>query len=225
MMEVHLRHHDVVARVGELVQQYGMPVTGVSYNANMWERPKQQEILEDVELVVERLHKLGGSTFGITVGDAGRTKTAQELDAQGELLKKILAVCAKNGVQPNLHNHTFEVENNLYDLKNTLERVPELKLGPDLNWLIRGGVDPVSFIRMYGHRMVYLHVRDQDANGKWTRTVGEGVTDFPAIAKALKEVNFRGRAAVELAFETLPTGPVRQEWKASRDYVKNVFGW
>lgn len=225
MMESNLRHEDVITKVGELIQKYQMPVTGSSYYADMWDKSKQQEILEDVELVVERLGKLKGSTFGITVGDAKRIKTEQELDAQADLLKKIIRVCNKNNIQANLHNHTFEVKNNLHDLKGTLKRVPEMKLGPDLNWLIRAGVDPVWFINTYGHQMVYLHIRDQDAHGKWTQAVGEGVTDFPAIAQALKKVGFKGRAAVELAFETPPVNPVRDDWKKSREYVHEIFGW
>lgn len=225
LMEPILRHQDVVSRVGELIETYGVPVTGTSYSGDMWDKSQHQIILEDIEVVIERLHQLKGSTFGITVGNAGRMKTEQELDAQGEILQKILAICDKNSVQANLHNHTFEVENNLHDLKGTMERVPDLKLGPDINWLIRGGVDPVWFIETYGSQMVYLHIRDQYASGKWTETVGEGATDFPAIAQALKKVNFNGRAAIELAFDAPPTQPVRDSWKKSRDYVRKVFGW
>lgn len=225
MMAANLRHKDVAPRVGELIQKYDMPVTGSSYYGDMWDRAKHREIVEDVASIVDRLHRLGGSTFGITVGDAGRIKTESELDAQAEVLREVLKICDKNKIQPNLHNHTFEVENNLHDLKGTLERIPEIKLGPDINWLIRGGVDPVAFINTYGNRIVYLHIRDQDASGKWTKTVGKGVTDFPAIAKALKKVDFKGRAAVELAFESPPEGPVKEYWKESREYVKKVFGW
>lgn len=225
MMESNLRHADGVSRIGDLIEKYEMPVTGSSYYADMWDRSKQQEILEDAELVVERLHKLGASTFGITVGDAGHIKTESELDTQADLLKKILKVCEKNKIQANLHNHTFEVENDLHDLKGVLERVPNIKLGPDINWLVRGGVDPVWFINTFGDRMVYLHIRDQDANGNWTHAVGEGVTDFPAISKALKKVKFEGRAAIELAFEAPPVNPVKEDWKKSREYVGKVFGW
>lgn len=225
MMEVILRHEDVVSRVGTFIQQYGIPVTGTSYDAAMWDREKHGEILEDAEMVLERLHQLGGSTLGITVGDAGHIKTESELDAQAEVLKKILALCDKYNIQANLHNHTFEVENDLHDLRGTLARIPDIKLGPDLNWLIRGGVDPVWFIHTYGRQMVYLHIRDQEASGTWTEVVGEGVTDFPAIAWALKKIGFKGRAAIELAFETPPVHPVKENWKKSRDYVKRVFGW
>ncbi len=225
MMESNLRHDDAVSRIGELTSKYNMPVTGTSYNAEMWNRSKQQQIVEDVDLVVERLHQLGGTTFGISVGNAGRTKTESELDAQAEVLKKIQQICNKHQVQPNLHNHTYEVVNDLHDLKGTLQRIPDFKLGPDLNWLVRGGVDPVWFINTYGHQMVYMHIRDQHANGKWTEAVGEGVIDFPAIVKALKKTNYKGKAAIELAFDAPPENPIKESWKKSRQYVKKVFGW
>ena len=90
---------------------------------------------------------------------------------------------------------------------------------------MRAGVDPVWFIKTYADKIVYMHIRDQYANGKWTEYVGQGVTDFPAIAKTLKEINYNGKAAIELAFDEPPKNPVREDWKMSREYVRKVFGW
>ncbi len=225
LMEVNLRHNDFVQRAKDLIGKYNVLVTGTSYSGDMWNRAEHSKILDDVNLVLERLHDVGGETFGITVGDAGRIKTEDELDAQADLLKAIKKVCDKNQIQPNIHNHTFEVTNNMHDLKGIISRIPDIKLGPDLNWLVRGGVDPVWFIRNYGKQMVYMHIRDQNAEGKWTEAVGDGVMDFPAIAAALKEINYTGRAAIELAFEGPPTNEVRNSWKKSRSYVNKVFGW
>lgn len=225
LMEILLKQDGAVARFKELTDQYSLPVIGTSYYADMWNKNKQQEILEDVELVTERLHAVGGSLLGITVGDAKHVKTEDELDAQAELLKKILVVCKKNKIEPNLHNHTFEVVNNMHDLNGTLKRVPGIKLGPDLNWLIRGGVNPAWFINTYKDQIVFMHIRDQDANGKWTEAVGEGVTDFKAIAQALKNINYKGKAAIELAFDKPPVNPLKEDWKKSREYVKKVFEW
>ena len=75
--------------------------------------------------------------------------------------------------------------------------------------------------------MVYMHIRDQYKDGKWTEYVGQGVTDFPAIAAALRSVNFRGRAAIELAYEHgfVPKSPLAEDWKLSNDYVRKTFGW
>ena len=53
----------------------------------------------------------------------------------------------------------------------------------------------------------------------------EGVTDFRAIAKALKEINYAGKAAIELAFDEPPKNSVREDWTNSREYVRKVFGW
>lgn len=225
MMESNLRHNDIVQRVKELIDKYKVPVTGSSYSGDMWSKAEHARILEDVDLVLERLHQLGGETFGITVGNARRMKTEAELDAQADVLKQVIKFCEKNNVQPNIHNHTFEVENNLHDLNGIIQRIPEIKLGPDLNWLVRGGVDPVWFIQNYGRRMVYMHIRDQNREGKWTEAVGEGVMDFPAIAAALKEIKYKGRAAIELAFDGPPVNEVRESWKKSRVYVSEVFGW
>lgn len=133
----------------------------------MWNRGKHIEILENAELIINRLHHLSGETFGVSVGNAKHPKTNEELDAQADLLRKLIPMCEAKGIVLNLHNHTYEVENNLHDLKGTLERIPDIKLGPDLNWMIRGGVDPVWFITTYGKQIVYLHLRDQKASGKW----------------------------------------------------------
>jgi sugar phosphate isomerase/epimerase len=198
----------------------------------MWDRGQHSLVLENAELVVTRIAKLGGRTLGTSVGPlrgvAPKTrKSPDQLDAQAECLLKIEAMCAKNGVVLNLHNHTYEVENDLHDLKGTLERRPESKLGPDLNWLIRGGQNPAEFIRRYGRQIVYLHLRDQRSDGKWVEALGEGDTEFSAIAAALREVGFQGDATIELAHEKdfKPTRPLRESVKMSREFVRKTFGW
>lgn len=225
LMEAVLRHEGSVERLNRLIQKYDLPVTGTSYYGDMWDKNQQQRILKDIDIVLQRLYLVGGTMIGLTVGDAKHIKTEQELDIQADTLTHIISICKKYNIEPNLHNHTFEVANNMHDLKGTLKRLPEMRLGPDLNWLVRAGIDPVSFIKTYGHQMVYMHIRDQAADGKWTEAVGEGVMDFPAIAKALKDINYSGRAAVELAFDSTPVRTVKEDWAISRQYIQKVFGW
>jgi len=112
-------------------------------------------------------------------------------------------------------------------LKGTLARIPDVKLGPDLNWLVRGGVDPVDFIRTYGKQMVFMHIRDQKADGTWSEAVGEGNMNYPAIGRALHAIPFRGDAVIELAHEKgfQPTRPLREDWKISRDFVRSTLGY
>jgi len=229
LMESTLRYDDSVSRIDGFIKKYNLPVAGTSYGVgmNMWDVNDHQKILDDLKLVLPRLRQVNGKRLGISVGEVKGVKTEKQLDAQADILKKVLVLCSENGIEANLHNHTYEVRNNMHDLKGTLARIPNIKLGPDLNWLIRAGVNPVDFINTYGKQITYLHIRDQYADGKWTEYVGQGVTDFPAIAKALNAQNFSGDVAVELAFpgDLKPVNPLKEDWKISREYVRKTFGW
>ena len=230
LMDSALRPDNSVEFISALSKKHRLPVLGTSYGGAMWDRAQHEKILADTQKIVPRLARLGGRTMGISVGAVqwGKPirKTEEQLDAQAELLRKINAICAENRVVMNLHNHTYEVENNLHDLKGTLARIPDSKLGPDLNWLVRGGVDPVEFIRTYGKKIVFLHLRDQKADGKWCEAMGEGAMDYVAIGKALREIDFTGDAVIELAHESgfKTTRSLRDSLKMSRDFVRNTMG-
>lgn len=227
LMEVILRPQGAVKTLLHYIDKYQVPVSGSSYGVGfgMWDKDQHDAILSDLALVLPNLEKVGGKTLGVSVGNAPEQKTEKQLDHQAELLKEIIKRCEDHGIVLNFHNHTYEVENNLHDLKGTLDRIPDLKLGPDLNWLIRAGVDPVEFIHTYGKQIVYLHIRDEYKNGEWTEYVGQGDTDFKSIAKALKSVEFKGAAAIELAFpnDFTPVNSLRDDWKMSAEYVRSTF--
>ena len=227
LMHIVLRHPDAVEHIGALSHQYALPILGTSFEGEMWDRTKHSAILEDADLAITRVAKLGGRTLGTSVGRAPAPKTPEQLDAQAEVLQKIITLGKSHGVILNLHNHTYEVENDLHDLKGTLARIPDVKLGPDLNWLVRAGVNPVDFIHRFGKQIVFMHIRDQKADGKWSEAVGEGNMDYAGIAKALDAIPFAGDAVIELAHEQgfKLTRPLREDWKISREFVRKTLGY
>jgi sugar phosphate isomerase/epimerase len=118
----------------------------------------------------------------------------------------------------------------MHDLRGTLTRIPDIKLGPDLGWLVRAGVDPVWFIHTYGRQIVYMHIRDQYADNTWTEYVGQGVIDYQAIGQAFRAIHYKGRAAIELAWPKNkpsfhPEHHLRDDWKWSLAYVRKTFQW
>jgi len=227
LMHTALRPDGAVERIAALAKKHSLPVIGSSFGGAMWDRRQHEEIFKDAKLVIPRLGKLGGYTLGTSVGAVRGMKTPEQLDAQADLLRKIIALAKEHGVVLNLHNHTYEVEHDLHDLKGTLARIPDVKLGPDLNWLVRGGVDPVEFLREYGSRIVFVHLRDQKADGKWSEAMGEGAMDYVAIGKALHAIGFCGPAVIELAHEGgfKPTRPLRESLKMSRAFVRKTMGF
>jgi sugar phosphate isomerase/epimerase len=225
-MEQPLRSQVYTKQIRELIDQYKIRLIGSSYSGDMWNKDKHNQIVEDVDLIFTNMASAGGRTFGVSVGEPeGRRKTEDEFDNQAILLKKLMSIGEKKGIVLNLHNHTAEVENNMFDLKGTLKRIPDIKLGPDLNWLLRAGINPVDFLREFGKQIVFLHLRDQLSNGKWPESMGEGNVDFKEIADVLKEINFEGDAVIELAHENgfIPTRPLKESLKMSRDYMKKTM--
>ena len=82
-------------------------------------------------MIFTNMASVGGRTFGVSVGEpAGAKKQKKILITRLPFLKKY-SLGAKKGIVVNLHNHTAEVENNMYDLRGTLKRIPDIKLGPD----------------------------------------------------------------------------------------------
>jgi len=227
LMHHPLRSYHTTLVIKEKCDRYGLPVIGTSYGADMWDKSKHQEILEEAENIIKNLAYVGGRTFGTSVGEAPAKKTEEQLDAQAELLNKLIDIGNQHGVVLNLHNHTYEVEDNLHDLKGTLKRIPNAKLGPDLNWLLRGGVDPVEFLKEYQDQIVFMHLRDQLKNGKWPESLGEGDVSFRTIGKTLKKIKFSGDIVIELAHEEgfVQTRPIRESLKMSRQYLNKTMGY
>jgi sugar phosphate isomerase/epimerase len=222
-----IQKQETVERVAALSSKYKLPVIGMSYQADMWDRSKHNAILDEVNLLLPRLAKLGGHTMGTGVGTPNRKKTAAELDAQADVLRKLMALSRAHGVVLNLHNHTYEVKDGEYDLNGTLSRLPDAPLGPDLGWLSEAGIDPVDFLRRRGKTVVFAHLRDRKADGNWAEVMGEGVLDYAGVARALRAADFKGTLVIELTSSTgrMPERALRDCFKLSRDYVRRVMGW
>ena len=226
LMGVALEHDDAVSKIGDLIQQTGVSVIGASHGQNLWDKKKQAENVDNAWKIIERIAQLKGRVLGLSVGDARRKKTPEEFNVQADTLRQIDAIGKQYKVVPNLHNHTYEVADGIFDLQNTLQRIPDHKLGPDLDWLFQAKVDVPTFLKTYADKIVYMHLRDHLWTGVWPEAVGEGIMDFGAISRQLKQLGFAGDMTVELAFPAgfTPTRPIRESLKMSRQVVRKHFG-
>ena len=225
-MENPLRSSVYTKQIKELSEKHRIKLLGTSYGADMWNREKHNEIYEDADKILSNMSSVGGRTFGVSVGKpSGRIKTEEDLDNQAVLLRRLISLCNQKGIVLNLHNHTYEVENNMHDLRGTLKRIPDVKLGPDLNWLLRGGVDPLAFMKEFKNQIVFMHLRDQLSNGKWPESLGEGNINFKEIADVMNETGFSGDVVIELAHENgfKPARPLKESLKMSRDFLRKTM--
>jgi sugar phosphate isomerase/epimerase len=234
LMHTVFNHDDAVDKIAALSARYALPVIGTSWGGNTWKRDAEREVMASAEKTVAGLRKLGARenslktvlTLGTSTGSKpNEKKTAEELDVQAAVLRRIIQLGEANGVTLNLHNHTYEVKDNEYEVKAMIERIPDVKLGPDLNWLRRAGVDPLDFLRRNAKRIVFLHIRDQKGD-KWVEALGEGDTDYRALARVLDEIDFKGEATIELAHErgTVFTRSMGDNFALSCMNLRKAFG-
>lgn len=225
LMHTVLEPDEAVERIGNLSAEHELAVIGTSFGGNMWDPAQTEEVLEKAERVIEAVAALGGHTLGTGTGSAGEKKTPEQLDTQAEVLRQIMAMGERRGVTLNLHNHTYEVMWNEHEVNENIARIPTIKLGPDLNWLRRGGVEPLGFLRRHAERIVFLHLRDQKGE-RWTEALGEGDEDYVALGKVLDEIDFAGEATIELAHEQDQefTRPMGELFKVSCAHVRQAFG-
>ncbi len=89
----------------------------------------------------------------------------------------------------------------------------------DINHIMR---EPsVDFIRAVGSRIITLHVSDCDEINERHWLPGEGILDWPAILKALKEVGYDGVWMYEVSPE-IPKTILRERELTIADYRRNA---
>ena len=100
------------------------------------------------------------------------------------------------GIGCGWHNHDFEfvpTADGAIPQAEIMAGGPTLEWEIDVAWVIRGGADPVQWIRRYGPRITAAHVKDIAPAGENTdedgwADVGHGTVDWPSLIAALRAV-------------------------------------
>lgn len=153
-----------------------------------------QTILDEPEVVVERLRKLnckytaypfpGGIDFGSAESVDGLIKG---LDAAGKVLSAAGQVLTYHN-----HHHEFRKLDGEIILDRIYNRTnPQYLQGEiDTYWVQFGGADPAAWCRKLKNRLPLLHLKDYRINANAEvefAEIGHGTLDFPGIIAAAEE--------------------------------------
>jgi inosose dehydratase len=137
-----------------------------------------------------------------------RAIAAADYKRLGQLLTELGKRTADLGIPLGYHNHMGSLGERPEEVDQILEATDPryAKLELDVAHYFQGGGDPVQCIEKYSDRVLFLHIKDVEklpaasAPKKPYRFVelGRGQVDLPAIFRALRKVNYRGWAIVEL---------------------------
>ena len=119
-----------------------------------------------------------------------------------ELLPHVDKKVKEYGYEYAIHLHGPDIE--LYPdatdvWENTKDLDPRIGMCFDIGHNLRNGADPVADIYKYHTRMFDVHIKDVTDSSKAGVgiEIGRGKIDFPALVKALRDVNYTGVCSLE----------------------------
>ena len=176
----------------------------------------------------------GGLYLQLTDTRPKRALVAADYQRLGRLMTEIGKRTADIGIPVAYHNHM----NNIGERPEEVDRVLDaadpryVKLLLDIAHYQQGGGDPVSAVRKYADRILFLHVKDvqsplPDNTGDPMRSyrfveLGRGSVDVRAVFAALDAVKFKGWAIVELDAVPDKANPPKDSAVMAKQYLEKL---
>jgi sugar phosphate isomerase/epimerase len=112
----------------------------------------------------------------------------------GETLAQLGETFRRAGYGFGWHNHDFEFKptaSGKLPMDIILDTAPNNDWEMDVAWVVKGGHDPIAWMKKHGHRINAVHVKDIAPAGEATNEdgwadVGHGTMDWQALATAIK---------------------------------------
>jgi inosose dehydratase len=157
----------------------------------------------------------------------GAEKTDEELAIQARNLDLLGSRLASSGIALAVHAHDKEMRSGAREWHHILRHTDPAKVSIclDLNWVLRGGQDPLAFLRASRGRVVDVHLRNS-RDGVWLQDLGPGDLDYRRVAGIIRDERYAGTLTVELAYErrTTRTRSIEDNLRRSRRFVRSIFG-
>jgi inosose dehydratase len=181
------------------------------------------------------VHDAGGLYLQVTDHrPKDRAITADDYKRLGRVLTEIGKRTADLGVSLGYHNHMGSLGEHPEEVDQILAAADPryAKLELDVAHYFQGGGDPAKAIEKYSDRLLFLHIKDVEhpavasAERKDYRFVelGRGLVNLPAVFDALRKVNFRGWAIVELDAVPDKSRTPKDSGAISKKYLEEKLG-
>lgn len=157
----------------------------------------------------------------------GAAKTDEELGIQAEGLNQMAKALAAEGYQLRVHHHNVEMENDAREWRHILKHTDAklVTMCMDVEFVYRGGFDPVVLVREAGSRLTELHLRNRKQQTP-LESFEPGDIDYAKVAGAVKALKLKPQVVVELAYhdDTSITRSFEENVRRSKAYAAKLFG-
>jgi inosose dehydratase len=163
-----------------------------------------------------------------------RVVTPADYKQLGKALTELGKRTADLGIPLGYHNHMGSLGERPEELDQIMAasdpRYAKLEL--DIAHYFQGGGDPVKAIDKFNDRLLFMHIKDVERlpEGKDPQhsyrfvELGQGLVDVPAVFEALRKVNFRGWAVVELDDVPKNTHSPKEAAANNKEYLQEKLG-
>ena len=165
----------------------------------------------------------------------GRAATPADYKNLGKALTELGKRTADLGIPLGYHNHMGSLSERPEELDQIMNASDPryLKLELDIAHYCQGGGDPAKAIEKFGDRLLFMHIKDVERlpGGKDPQhsyrfvELGHGLVDIPAVFEALRKVNFRGWAVVELDEIPENAHSPKEAAAANKEYLQEKLGF
>jgi len=180
------------------------------------------------------VHDMGGLYLQVTdQKPKDRPATSADYKRLGQVLTAIGKRTADLGISLGYHNHMGTLSERPEELEKILSAADPryVKLELDVAHYFQGGGDPAKAINIHHDRLLFLHIKDVEPAGsggegngyRWVE-LGRGKVDVPAVFAALKKINFRGWAVVELDSVPDKSRTPKESAVISKKYLEERIG-
>ena len=156
---------------------------------------KLEELLALLDWLFYRAKKLEIARIVLPIEDSSLLTNQIEIERQISWMKQAITLAEKTGIQIDIE--TTLAPSNLAFFLNQLPH-PLLKVNYDIGNSAGMGYHIDDEFAAYGHRIGSIHIKDKLLKGP-TVAIGTGIADFQALARSLRNLDFKGDVVLESA--------------------------
>jgi inosose dehydratase len=164
----------------------------------------------------------------------GRPAILADFKLLGKALTELGKRTADLGIPLGYHNHMGSLGERPEELDQVMSFSDPryVKVELDIAHYFQGGGDPVKAIEKFSDRLLFLHIKDVERlpaakdtqrSYRWVE-LGHGLVDIPAVFEALRKLNFRGWAVVELDGVPDNAHSPKEAAAANKQYLQEKLG-
>lgn len=223
---VDVKVPDNNGKFADQMKAKGLKPVCIYTGAALHEQGKAEETVDQLLKAAKVCAQAGFTVIDCNPQPIGRDKTDDELKTQSAALTRLGKELKALGLRLAIHNHMPEMKNEARELHHNFRTTDPKLVGfcIDVDWVHRGGMDPLKALELYGDRVLLWHLR-QDRDGVWWEDLDTGDIDYSAIAKHAKTRGIPPIYSVELAIEkeTKITRSCVENHRRSCEFAKRVF--